>query len=436
MRRRLAIAALACLPLAAPAPADAHGLVQRADLPLPEWLFAWAAGVVLVVSFAALAVLWREPRLEGHGDETREPGSVLRAGCGATGVALLAVVVWSGLFGVDAATDNFAPTFVFVAFWIGLVFASVLLGDVFRLFNPWGAVGRVLFRRARRPYPAWLGRWPAAAGILAFTWLELVSPAGESPRNVAVAALVYSALTWAAMARWGVDAWLDRGEAFSVYFGLFARVGPVWRPLRRLTALEPAPGTVGLIAVMIGTVTFDGFSQGSIWRDVGPELGSEEVAGTIGLVACVAIVAGFYALGAAGARTAGGGQSGAALRQGFAHSLVPIAVAYVGAHYLTFLLFQGQALGYLVSDPLGHGWDLLGTAGRSIDYGVIGQNAAWYAQVGLVVTGHVAALTLAHDRALVLYDRVKLAVRSQYWMLGVMVGFTMLALWLLASANA
>jgi hypothetical protein len=104
----------------------------------------------------------------------------------------------------------------------------------------------------------------------------------------------------------------------------------------------------------------------------------------------------------------------------------------VAAHYMTLLLFQGQALGYLASDPLGDGSDLFGTADATIDYGIIGSNATWYWQVGFVVAGHVTALVLAHDRALALYDRAQLAVRSQYWMLAVMVGFTSLALWLLS----
>ena len=50
--------------LAVPQVAFAHGLVGRADLPIPEWLFGWAAAVVLLVSFAALSLLWREPKLE------------------------------------------------------------------------------------------------------------------------------------------------------------------------------------------------------------------------------------------------------------------------------------------------------------------------------------------------------------------------------------
>ena len=136
-----------------------------------------------------------------------------------------------------------------------------------------------------------------------------------------------------------------------------------------------------------------------------------------------------------GARSVGGGFSAAELRRAFVHTLVPIAGAYVAAHYLTYLLFSGQQIIYLSSDPFGQGWDLFGTAASGIDYSLLSQNGQWYAQVGCVVLGHVAGLVLAHDRALALYGQAKLAVRSQYWMLGIMVGFTTLALWLLSQAG-
>jgi hypothetical protein len=149
----------------------------------------------------------------------------------------------------------------------------------------------------------------------------------------------------------------------------------------------------------------------------------------------VALVGLFYRLGIAGARSVGGTLGEPALRRALVHSLVPIAFVYVAAHYLTFLLFEGQSIGYLASDPLGHGWNLFGTAASGIDYSILGQEATWYLQVAFVVCGHVAGLVLAHDRALALYDEARHAVRSQYWMLGVMVGFTTLALWLLAEAG-
>ena len=316
----------------------------------------------------------------------------------------------------------------------------------------------MLFRgRQPRPYPERLGRWPAAAGMLVFTWIELASGWGEEPATLATAVLAYSVLTLVAMAVYGVEPWTRHGEAFSVYFNLFSRISVFetrdrvvgLRPLLGgLPRLDPVPGTVALVAVMIGTVTFDGLSQGQLWKDLAVQLNdgfeaigfgldtTPKLVATVGLAMGIAIAGGFYTLGIEGARSVGGDLDSEQLRRGFVHSLVPIAMVYVAAHYLTFLLFEGQSIFYLASDPFGEGWDLFGTASSAIDYSLLSQNAAWYLQVGFVVLGHVAALVLAHDRALVLYGDPKLAVRSQYWMLAIMVGFTSLALWLLAQAGA
>jgi hypothetical protein len=227
-------------------------------------------------------------------------------------------------------------------------------------------------------------------------------------------------------------------------------------PLAGLADFRAPPGTVALLAVMIGSVTFDGAAEAPIWTGIAPDISdffvslglslgrALEAAFLVGLVAAILMVYGFYMLGVRGARSVGGERPTGVLARAFVSSLVPIAFAYVAAHYFTLLLYQGQAVvtissspfGFLASNPLGTaGTDLFGTADRSIDYGVIGATAAWYWQVGFVILGHVAALTVAHEEALTLYDRARLAVRSQYWMLAVMVGFTSLALWLLSQAN-
>jgi len=451
-----------------------HGISVRSDLPIPEWLFGWAAAMVLVVSFVALAVLWPEPRLQRP---TWRPlpggiGRVLASRpveivCGAAGVFLLGLTIYAGLRGTQSTTANFAPIFIYVIFWLALVPLSVLFGDVFRAFNPWRAIGRAVAWAARTvsrgelpaplEYPRRLGRWPAAAGIFAFATMELVASQGDKPESLAIAALAYSALTFIAMALYGVERWIDRGEAFSVYFNLFSRLSAVEtrdrevglrRPLSGLPRLEPLPGTVGLLAVMIGSVSFDGLTGKGLWNGVSPDISqffqdlglspqhALELTFLLGLIAAILLVAGVFWLGVLGARSVGGGFSARRLAGGFVHSLVPIALAYVAAHYFTLLLFQGQGILYLASDPLGKGSDIFGTADTQIDFALIGANATWYWQVAFVVAGHVAALMLAHDRALALYDDAKLAVRSQYWMLAVMVGFTSLALWLLSSANA
>src|SRR4051812_35080138 len=194
---------------------------------------------------------------------------------------------------------------------------------------------------------------------------------------------------------------------------MFARMSPfetrervvgVRPPLGGLPSVEPVAGTVLFVCVMIGTVTYDGLSQGAVWKSLSVHLvdavtslgiGADaaiKIVGTIGLLLGVLLVSGFYRIGIDGAHSVGGGLSAERLRRGFIHSLVPIAMVYVAAHYLTFLLFEGQAIGYLASDPFGRGWDLFGTASASINFNWLSQAGAWYLQVAFVVVGHVAAL--------------------------------------------
>jgi hypothetical protein len=474
VRRRVRIAA-ACAALAGaavaalPDAALAHGLVGRQDLPIPRWLFAWGAAVVLVISFVALAVLWPKPRLE-DAPERRVLGvpAVVEVLCGAIGVAAFAFVVYAGFNGTQTATANLNPTVVYVIFWVGIPFCSAVLGDVFAAFNPWRAVARGVSFAADRvsggrlpapmAYPVRLGRWPAVFGILAFAWVELVYVNRDDPSILSILALLYAATQLIGMSVYGIDAWTRRADAFAVYFSLFSKLAPLhWRgrtlyrrpPLSGVPHLDVVPGTIALLCVMIGTTSFDGFSQGNLWtgtNGIAPTLQQRfinlgfsqetalEITFTIGLVFMVCFVGALYRAGVAGMGSIGGRHRPGELAQRFVHSLVPIALAYVVAHYFSLLAYQGQAVASLASDPLGDGSNIFGTATATIDYNVISATGIWYVQVGALVLGHAAGLTLAHDRALTVYRRVRDATRSQYWMLAIMVGFTSLGLWLLSAS--
>src|SRR5436190_965990 len=230
MRWASALASLGLLASAAlPASASAHGLVGKQDIPIPRWLFAWAAAVVLVVSFVALATLWPRPRLERVVERRvwRAPAG-LEVLCGVLGVAAFAVTLWAGFAGTQSATANLMPTVVSVVFWVGSPFTTLLLGDVFSAFNPWravargaawafGRVGREREAPAPLAYPARLGRWPAALGILAFAWVELVYVNRDDPSQLATMALVYAAVQLVGMSLYGIEAWSSNADAFGVY---------------------------------------------------------------------------------------------------------------------------------------------------------------------------------------------------------------------------
>jgi hypothetical protein len=443
----------------------AHGIVGRADLPIPSELFAAGAAIVLVVSFLALAAGWSRPRLENVPERAlfRLPRTV-EVVLGALAVVVFGVTAWAGLAGTDVQSDNLAPTAVYVGFWVGIPFASLLLGDVFRVLSPWRAVGRAVGWTLQRlapggmpeplAYPECIGHWPAALGILGFAICELCWATAREPEPLAVLMLIYFAIQLVGMSLYGVEPWTRRADAFGVWFGMFARLAPIGRredgrlvlrpPIAPVTRLRAIAGTAGLLIVGIGSTGFDGFKEGPTFnsvagtlQDAGTGLGltkglALELAFVVGLLAAVALVGAVWAAGMAGMPRIGGDWT--ALSRRFAHTLVPIAVGYVFAHYFSLLAYNGQDLWRLASDPLGDGSDWFGGADATIDYSIVTATAIWYVQVGALVLGHVAGLVLAHDRALVVYGSHRDATRSQIVMLVVMVLFTILGMWLLSAA--
>jgi hypothetical protein len=490
--RRLLPCALGGLGLAAflfPAVASAHGIVGKADLPIPVWLFSWTAAIVLVVSFVALSTMWRSPQLQSeHRRRLFKMPAALARLASLFGMGLFALVLYSGFAGTQVWSVNFTPTFIYVVFWVGMPLASAVFGDVFRALSPWRSCVRAIrwtgrrvapraFARAPFHYPEKLGMWPAVAGLIGFAWMELVYvvPDRDQPSTLAALSLAYFLAMLAGMTLFGVEEWEERADAFGAYFGLFSRIAPLCQDeggvrdkggvgdkrevqnesgvvysRRLLSGLADMPviaGTVGLVCAVIGTTTFDGFSNGGVWRESEPTLQSAfadlgfdhipalELAYSVGLVLCVLLVAGVYRLGIVGVHSVSARYDKDRLTHIFAHTLVPIGFAYVLAHYFSLLIWQGQAMGYLASDPLGNGANLFGTGAYRIDYTIISYAAIWYVQVAALVSGHVGGLALAHDRSLSVYRNQEEAVRSQYWMLAVMVAFTSFGLWLLSAVG-
>jgi hypothetical protein len=450
----------------------AHGIGGVKDLPVPGWLFLFGGAVVLVVSFSALGVLWTTPRLEDEGGRPL-PGwaqrvllsRALRVVLGALSVALLGLVWAAAAFGSELPNENLAPTFVYVVFWLGTAALVVLLGDVWSVLDPWRTVADAVAWTAGRArmdeeppfsYPAWLGRWPATLLLFSFVTLELVYVEPSNPRVLAVAIALYSAITWAGMAAFGRRAWRENGDGFAVYFGLLSHLGVfaardrdgrrqivVRRPLSGLTKIEPRPGTVAFVAVMLGSVAFDGFSRSTWWQDrlfnlraplVESDPGLADLLGMgfnlVGLLAAVLFVALAYLLAVAGAQAVAGRD--VSFEGVFVGSLIPIAFVYAVSHYFTLFLYQGQYAITLLADPLARGWDLLGLADFQPNVGFIDPNTVWYIQVAVLVIGHVVGLVVAHDRALALVPSAAKAARTQYAMLALMVLYTVGGMWLLS----
>ena len=447
----------------------AHGIGGVRDLPVPESFFFTTAAIVLVVSFVLLGALWKRPLLEAHTDGRALPhvlgafflSTALRVALQVIAVALFLVTLATALLGTTTELLNWAPTFVYVVFWLGVPLLSVVFGNVWRALSPWRAIadGVVwlleLGGREARPVLEWSGRWgryPAAAALFSFVALELASARPAYPRTLAIAIALYSYWALAGMAVYGREAWTRGGEGFAVAFELLSRIAPfavregrvaVRWPFTGLGGAEHVRGTLVFVAVMLGSTSFDGFSRTAKWQnligDVRGDLADSSqrvvdlaTTGTnlVGLALFVGAVALTYLAAVRAAAALGGTRR--SLVPDFVLPLVPIAAAYMVAHYFSLFLIQGQFIVTLASDPFGRGWDLFGTADFAPNLAIVVPDTVWYVQVVALVVGHVAGLAIAHDRAVALFENRRAALRSQYPMLALMVLYTVGGLWVLS----
>jgi hypothetical protein len=379
---------------------------------------------------------------------------------------LFVVTVLAGLVGNPDPYRNIAPTMVWIIFWVGFAYVSAFVGHLWPFVNPW----RILFAGAQwlsrcllgrslslaLPYPQPLGVWPAFLLLLAFSWLELVYPTPAVPSHIAAFAIAYSILTLAGMAAFGGETWLAHGEVFTQVFGLLARFAPIeirsrgssseWilRPPGSglLNSAAVSTSMMALVLLLLSSVLYDGALGTPEWAEVENALavylsGLGEAAflliRTGALLAFWAVFFGAYlAVSAAMSVAVAGHLPALDIARGFALTLVPIAIGYHLAHYLTYLLVQGQYIIPLASDPFGYGWNLLGTAGYRVDIGLVGARFGWYAALVAILSGHIAAVYLAHAKALQILPTRREALRSQVPLTALMVVYTFVSLSILA----
>ena len=476
IRRSLfAAAASLAISLAIAAPAWAHAFGIRYDLPLPLWLYLCGAGAAVALSFAVMALFLKD---QGAGiEEFRSDllalpllgwlgGPVVLNIIRLLSLAIFALLLAAGLFGNPDPFKNIAPTFVWVIWWVGMAFASTLTGNLWDLLNPW----KIMFTWKAKiwgemdgthPYPVWLGRWPAVLLFLMFAWMELISEQAEQPRILATLIIVYSAIAWAGMRYFGRDTWLQHGEVFTVVYSLLARFAlshgrdGQWQirlPAVGLLCRRPIHiSGVCFVLLLLTSVTFDGILETPLWaailtwiaesKALRPALLALQDAGadliavikTTALIILPALFIGVFVLASKAIAWAGGGTVGTREVAGyFVLSLVPIAIAYHLSHYLSYLLIAGQNIIPLLSDPFGMGWDLFGTTAYAVDIGVVNAKMIWYVAVTAIVVGHVLAIYIAHVMAVRVFECRAQALRSQIPMLILMVGYTMISLWILS----
>ena len=437
--------------------AAAHAFGQRYDLPIPLLLYLIAAAAVVALSFV-VAVLFLRAEAIGRGafGGRRAPAGVIAwvPVWRALGLAAFAGVVAAGFIGIQDSYRNPAPLVVWVVGWVGLSLISGLMGDIWRLISPFAALhDAITWALGRSPsailcFPAWLGAWPGVALFFGFAWTELLWDGSGHPNEVAGLLVGYAVLTLGGMVVFGRDAWLRGGEIFAIAFGLVAGFAPVrisrsgrrWRLRPYGAGLLPrrpfSASRAAFLLTMLGAVAFDGLSETPAWLDLLHTLRPQgDAAGLalLGLLLVPLLFAALFVLAIGVSRWCGGGGPGLVALVGlFVPALVPIALGYHLAHNLAFLLLGLQYLIPILSDPFGWGWDLFGTRLYMVDFSIANAALLWYAAIGAIVVGHVAAVWLAHIVALRVFPTRIAALRSQLPMLVLMIGYTMSSLWLLA----
>jgi len=412
-RRRLAASAVGTglLTVAFADRALAHGEAGHASsAPAPLWVYGWLLVGAVCVAYVAVV---RRAAAAGGGEaavaapDGREAPSArrraARAALGALAVALTVLIVLSGMLTDQGARLTFAPTLLYLGLWFLLGPAALLLGRELRAANPWRTVAQWARAAAARvgrvapsamPYPPRLGRWPAVVALALFSWLQLAYHDSTVPRNVAVAVVVYSLVTFVAMSLYGIEQWVRNGEALGALGDALAET----RRLGRRGAARGGLDTTVLLAACVANGAFAGLSQGSSWESVQSrsadalrDAGLAQAAAVDVTRAVALLVLAVLAWGIAAA-TVGRGACRHATAQAL---LAPIAIAYVTTTYLTYVVSEGQSLLYTASDPLDRGWNLFGTAGYEIDFSPLTHATIWHVQVLVLALGHCAAIAAA-----------------------------------------
>jgi hypothetical protein len=447
------------------APAFAHTTERAFVLVLPTELYLTGGTLVVALSFVLIAVAPRANirRLEALVWPAGHLPAGLGTGFSLVSLAVLVALILAGLSGTQDPLANPLPLAVWTLGWVGLSLAHAVFGNLWAALNPWRGICDLLLRRPLLPYPARLGYWPAFLQFLGFAWFELIYTVPQNPEILARAVGLYYGLNLALALIFGRAAWLRYGEAFSVFFRFLSWLSPLGgRPAReaadagRIFAGPPGlgllraptlpPSGVAFVLLALATVSFDGLARTYLWlAAIGinpldfPGRSAVATANTLGLLGAFAALMACY--GAAvwlGWRLTGRAPGRLSESLGaYVISIVPIALGYHVAHYLTAFLVDAQYAAIAFNDPFGRGWDLFGLreahATTSFLYDFESVRAIWHAQVAAIVIAHVAAIAAAHGIALARNKRRGTAILGQVPLTALMIAYTLFGLWLLST---
>jgi len=410
--------------------------------------------MALLVSFVVLTLAWRRPRYTEVPNGVLIPSTVaavidsvnLQWAIRGLGLIGFGYATWALVAGPDLITNPALGVF-YVLVWVGVVPVSLLGGPVVALLSPLRTIHLLLTRLAGIPagtglirYPQRLGYWPAAIGLFAFAWQELVNPNSTYLTSIQIWLAGYAGAMILGAAVFG-DTWFARADPFEVFGRQVGRLS-VWgrdqkgrpmvlSPLANLDRIEIHPGLLAVVSVLLGSTAFDSFQATVRWYQLTESLDAQVLVATLGLLIACGFVALSFSVAAMATRT---NRPRHLLPNLFAPSLVPIIVGYFVAHYLTYFYQMSQQTLIALSDPMATGANLLGTADWKLHFGLSEYPTALaVTKVSAIVIGHILGAITAHDRALAWLPSSH-RVLGQMAMMTAMLGYTVLGLFLLFSS--
>ena len=444
--------------------AYAHGFGSKIDLPIPGYLYWFGGGAAVIASFAIISLFVRSKahddsyrtynlRNVGIVDALYRNKSLLNV-FKVISVSLLILTILTGVLGSQFPVKNFAPTFVWVVWWGGFIWLHILFGDSWNFVNPWKNIFELIKfdEKPLRQYPDKLKSWPAFGFFLIFAWIELVYPTPAHPQFLGNIIFVYSIIVLAGMRVFGKNKWLDNSEPFTVFFNFVSSFSATRVTSDGKILLRPiASGLLDaryrfdqlcFLILILSVVSFDGLISTLFWYDV---IGIDAFGGsgrydviyvnTAGImVSFLAFFSIFYSFVAISRAITKTDITTLDLAQKFVPALLPISIVYHLAHYSAYFFLNGQLIIKLISDPFGFGWDIFGTSSyeivRTIDFILL-----WNYQVAVIVIGHILSVYIAHRISLRVFKDSRKSIMSQAPILLLMVGYTILGLWLLSTSS-
>ncbi|MCY3967161.1 MAG: hypothetical protein OXF21_01135 [bacterium] len=439
-------------------PVVAHGVGVRGDLPLPFELFAIGAAIALMATFVSLGFIWRKTYLPAAsagrslGVVAGQILDVVAVPVRLAALGLFVLALASSVSGSEIGSQRFGPLTVYVALWVGMPLVSVVFGDLWRVISPFETIVAAMEWTARKlglppakdaaAIPG--GYWPAVAALGGFLFFELCYHNGTTNEAVGGAMVAYTLVMLGGAAVYG-RSWLHQADGFGVLFSLLAKMSPCFRdesgalrlrvPLSGLTTVTPRIDILAVLLVVLGGTTFDSLAGSTLWpRIVGNPRGwSATGFNTAGMLVVIAAMALLYWLGSLAVGWFSD-QSPKDVAQSFAHSLVPIVLGYTLAHYFSLLVLDGgQNFLRLLSNPFDRGTNWFGTSDWVVNFLLVSTDAIAWVQFLAIVLGHLAAVLVAHDKALETQTATQ-ATWAQRPMLVVMVFYSVVGLWLLQEA--